>query len=180
MTQVRWIAVEDDTIQEAGLERTDDGWRLETLVRENAGDVRILILTDREWRTRRLCVETPDWGRLDLLGDGLGGWTDSRGRRVEAITGAVDPDVSTTPLTNTLPIRRLNLAVGESADIVAAYVDGATLDLFADPQRYNRLAERRWLYKSRDSDFRREIKVDENGLVIDYPGLFRRLRITAP
>ena len=174
MIQVRWIDVEDDTIQGARMERTEDGWRLETLVHENAGDVRILILTDRDWRTRRLCVETPDRGRLDLLGDGRGGWTNSGGRPVEAITGAVDADVSSTPLTNTLPIRRLDLAVGESTDIVTAYVDGPTLDLFADPQRYTRLAERRWLYESRNSDFRREIEVDASGLVVDYPGLFRR------
>ncbi|MFV2144347.1 putative glycolipid-binding domain-containing protein [Isoptericola sp. G70] len=30
------------------------------------------------------------------------------------------------------------------------------------------------MYESRDSDFRREITVDGDGLVVDYPGLFER------
>lgn len=49
-----------------------------------------------------------------------------------------------------------------------------TLAVTPDPQRYTRLAEDRYVYESRDSDFRREITVDTHGLVVDYPGLYRR------
>ncbi|GGH45826.1 hypothetical protein GCM10010921_21470 [Microbacterium album] len=87
---------------------------------------------------------------------------------------AVDVDISVSPLSNTLPIRRLGLALGESADIVTAYVTLPDLAVSADPQRYTRVGERAYLYQSRDSDFERTITVDDDGLVIDYPGLFER------
>jgi uncharacterized protein len=49
------------------------------------------------------------------------------------------------------------------------------LEVIPDPQRYTRLATNTWLYESLDSDFSREIKVDDDGFVIDYPGLFTRV-----
>lgn len=90
------------------------------------------------------------------------------------LDGAREVDISVSPLSNTLPIRRLNLAVGESADIITAYLTLPDLTVTFDPQRYTRLSEREYLYESRDSDFRRTITVDDTGLVIDYPGLFER------
>lgn len=87
---------------------------------------------------------------------------------------AREVDISVSPLSNTLPIRRLGLAIGESADIVTAYVRVPQLDVTTDPQRCTRTGEREYLYESRDSDFRRYVTVDEEGLVLDYPGLFTR------
>lgn len=90
------------------------------------------------------------------------------------LEAAMEVDISASPLSNTLPIRRLNLAVGASTDITTAYLSLPGLTLTTDPQRYTRLSEREYLYESRDSDFRRTITVDDSGLVIDYPGLFER------
>jgi uncharacterized protein len=73
-------------------------------------------------------------------------------------------------------IQRLDPGVGESVDIDPVYVSFPDLSVFADPQRYTCLEyRRRYRFESRDSDFVREITVDENGLVVDYPGLFRRI-----
>jgi len=48
-----------------------------------------------------------------------------------------------------------------------------------DPQRYTCLEPmRRYRYESLDSDFTREIEVDLDGLVVVYPGLFRRIAWT--
>jgi len=84
-------------------------------------------------------------------------------------------DLSASPFTNTLPVRRCNLAIGESIDIIAAYVAFPELTLTPDPQRYTRLDALIYRYESLDSDFTRDIEVDGNGLVVNYPGLFRRL-----
>jgi uncharacterized protein len=89
-------------------------------------------------------------------------------------TGAIDVDLAMTPFTNTLPIRRLGLAVGASADIIVVYVTFPDLAVIADPQRYTRLAERTYRFESLDGGFVRNIEVDEHGLVVTYPGLFRR------
>uniref|UniRef100_UPI004048F09B putative glycolipid-binding domain-containing protein n=1 Tax=Brachybacterium sp. GPGPB12 TaxID=3023517 RepID=UPI004048F09B len=90
------------------------------------------------------------------------------------LDAAREVDISVSPLSNTLPIRRLGLAIGESADIVTAYVRVPELDVTTDPQRYTRTGEHEYLYESRDSDFHRYVTVDEEGLVLEYPGLFTR------
>jgi hypothetical protein len=50
------------------------------------------------------------------------------------------------------------------------------LSVTTDPQRYTRLETgKRYRYESLDSDFVREIDIDDDGLVVTYPGLFRRI-----
>jgi hypothetical protein len=53
---------------------------------------------------------------------------------------------------------------------------GTTATAVIDPQRYTCLEpRRRYRYAALDIDFVREIAVDADGLVVTYPGLFRRL-----
>nr|WP_212763221.1 putative glycolipid-binding domain-containing protein [Gordonia araii] len=96
------------------------------------------------------------------------------GLRRPDLAEAREVDISASPLTNTLPIRRLSLDIGRRADIITAYVDVHELTVAPDPQRYTRLDTHRYRYEARDSDFRRTITVDDAGLVVDYPGLFTR------
>jgi hypothetical protein len=57
-----------------------------------------------------------------------------------------------------------------------AYIDVPSLTVTADPQRYTCLEPmRRYRFESLGSDFVREIEVDKDGLVVLYPGLFRRV-----
>jgi hypothetical protein len=91
------------------------------------------------------------------------------------LSDAIDLDLAITPFTNTLPIRRLDLAVGDEGDVTAAYVSFPDLEVNIDEQRYTRLDEDVYLYESLDSDFSREITVDLDGIVVEYPGLFERL-----
>ena len=134
------------------------------------------IECDAVWRVR--CAEITLVGRKQafrLTADGEGNWFDAAGEPLPELLGAIDIDLSASPFTNTLPIRRCNLALGESVDIATAYVAFPELTLTADPQRYTRIGEQRYRYESRDTDFTREIDVDEAGLVVNYPGLFRRV-----
>ncbi|MEA3167022.1 MAG: uncharacterized protein QOJ26_1906, partial [Thermoplasmata archaeon] len=55
------------------------------------------------------------------------------------------------------------------------YVDLPSLAVKPDLQRYTRLSERRYLFESPASGFARDIDVDDDGLVVTYPGLFRRV-----
>ena len=117
-----------------------------------------------------------DAGSLRLGSDGRGKWKDGTGKTLKHLEGAIDIDLSVSPLTNTLPIHRLRLATGKSHDILAAYVHFPDLTVTIDPQRYTCLEPmRRYRYESLDSDFTREIEVDSNGLVVVYPGLFKRI-----
>ena len=95
------------------------------------------------------------------------------------LQGCIDADISVTPFTNTLPIRRLGLAPEESAELYVAYVVGTRLQAWPEPQRYTCLekSDRGGLYRflSLDGEFTADLPVDADGLVLDYPGLFRRV-----
>jgi hypothetical protein len=138
---------------------------------------RYRILCDKSWRVRKAEIAQVGTGHtLELAGDGTGNWVDGSGTPMPQLAGAIDIDISITPFTNTLPIRRLHLQTGQSADILAVYVQLPGLTVTTDRQRYTCLEpDRRYRYESLDSDFTREIEVDDDGLVVTYPGLFRRV-----
>jgi len=139
--------------------------------------VRYQIRCDGSWRLEHACIQIVGEQRiLDLVSNARGKWSDASGNPLPALDGAIDIDLSVSPFTNTLPIRRLQLAKGASAEIRAAYVHFPDLAMVSDPQRYTCLEPLRcYRYESLDSDFVREIEVDRDGLVITYPGLFKRL-----
>jgi uncharacterized protein len=139
--------------------------------------LRYRIRCDKSWRVRNAEVALLGGTRkVEIAGDGNGNWSDASGKPVCKLAGAIDIDLSVTPFTNTLPIRRLNLRSGASADIVAVYIVAPALTLATDPQRYTCLEPRKlYRYESLDSDFTRDIEVDDHALVVTYPGLFRRL-----
>lgn len=137
---------------------------------------RYRVRCDAAWRVREVTVDPLD-GRapLQLRADGAGAWTDGAGAALPDFAGCIDIDLAVSPFTNTLPIRRLGLAVGESRDLTMAYIWVPELTVTPDPQRYTRLAADRFRFDSRDSDFTAELPLDRDGLVLDYPGLFRRV-----
>ena len=139
--------------------------------------VRYQIRCDGSWILQHASIQiVGEQRKVELMSDGTGKWTDASGNRLPALAGAIDIDLSVSPFTNTLPIRRLQLAKGSSAEIRAAYVHFPDLAIVGDPQRYTCLEPlQRYRYESLDSDFVREIEVDEDGLVVTYPGLFKRL-----
>lgn len=171
---LRWTALDRPAVQSVQATSLPDGLRFEGVLAGPDTKARFLLETDAAWSARRLEVTT-ERTSLSLKADAPGTWRDQDGQRLPGFDGCIDPDLSASPLTNSLPIRRLGLKLAESAEIRALYVRFPDLTLSVDPQRYTRLAERRWLYESLDSDFRREIEVDADGYVTEYPGLFRRL-----
>jgi len=137
--------------------------------------VRYHLVCDAEWCVREAVVSLVGGDRsFHLISDAKGTWREGA-RVLQQLTGATDIDISATPFTNTLPIRRLRLRQQEPAEILALYVQVPSLELSIDRQRYTLLDQgRRYRYESVDSDFKRDIEVDDDGLVVTYPGLFRR------
>jgi uncharacterized protein len=139
---------------------------------------RYRIRCDGAWRCRELDVDVVGETRaLRLRGDGHGRWTDAAGSPLPALAGAIDVDLPITPFTNTLPIRRLRLAPGASAEIAVAYVRAPELSVEVDYQRYTCLTPRRYRYEAVDGSFTATIDVDDHDLVVTYEGLFRRRTI---
>jgi hypothetical protein len=141
--------------------------------------VRYLVTCDPQWRVREVTVEVerpfgmPD--ALRLRSDGEGTWRTGKGEPLPHLDGCIDIDLSCSPFTNTLPIRRLGLQPGQVEDIRVTYIHVPSLQVEPWNQRYTGISERSVRYESVDSDFRRELEIDLDGLVVDYPGLFTRV-----
>lgn len=113
---------------------------------------------------------------LSLQADGRGRWRDGAGRARPELDGCLDVDIWPTPLTNSLPIWRSGLQLGERRTFRMAWVSAPDLGVEAKPQAYTRVAERRYRFESLDgSGFTTLLTVDAEALVVDYPDLFRRV-----
>ena len=149
---------------------------------EKGGPFRLAyrLAWDESWRLREaeLTVATEGSTRsLHLQTDGQGRWRDADGRALEGLDGCVDVDIWPTPFTNTFPIRREPMALGERRQFRMAWIFAPDLTVQPQFQAYTRLADRRYLFETLDgSGFRAELPVDEDGIVLDYPGLFRRVK----
>jgi hypothetical protein len=133
---------------------------------------------DASWRLTdaRLVVTTQDETRtLQLESDGKGHWRDDEAHALPQLDGCIDIDIWPTPFTNTLPLRRDPMAVGERRVLVVAWVAAPELSVRPARQAYTRLADRRYRFESLDSDFSAELVVDADDLVVDYEALFRRV-----
>lgn len=134
---------------------------------------------DESWRLRdaELAVATERSTRsLHLQTDGQGHWRHPDGRVIAELDGCMDVDIWPTPFTNSFPIRREPMAVGERRQFRMAWIFAPELTVHPQPQAYTRLADRVYLFENLDgSGFRAKLPVDEDGIVLDYPDLFRRV-----
>jgi hypothetical protein len=90
-------------------------------------------------------------------------------------------DLERRPATNLLPIRRLDLAVGERADVRTAWLRFPELRVAALAQSYSREAERVFHYEALvDGErFQARLDTDEFGCVLRYEGLWEAEPATA-
>jgi uncharacterized protein len=71
-----------------------------------------------------------------------------------------------------LPIRRLDLKIGQAATVVAAWLKFPSFALEPLPQVYRRLDEATYRYESSGGEFVADLQVDPSGFVLDYPGIW--------
>ena len=138
------------------------------------------VSCDPGWRT--LAAQLSGWigGQRLVCGisaDGRRRWR-LDGREVAEVEGCVDLDLSFSPATNLLPIRRLALTVGDAAPVRAAWLRFPECRLEPLEQRYERLDSERYRYESGSGAevFRAELRVAPSGFVVEYPGLWTRER----
>ncbi len=173
VTVVLWQA-SDGGSEICVLERAGRGRRFRgTVLTHEANEpieLRYSVTVDAAWATTDVEVLVSFAGG-DLREPAALGNLWSGKERPPEYRDCVDVDLSFTPATNTLPIRRLGLAVGEEADIAVAWLVWPDLRFERAHQRYTRLAEDRYRYTQ--DDFEAELTVDKEGLVLEYEGLWR-------
>ena len=130
------------------------------------------IILDDLWRTRevRVSSDTVAGPRSTfLVSDGEGKWSVD-GVPAPHLDGLTDVDLEASACTNTLPVHRLALPVGEDTVVSAVYVQAIDLTVRRLDQTYRRLDDHHFAYTS-EGDFRAVLTYDAAGLVVDYPGI---------
>lgn len=133
------------------------------------------IICDAAWRTR--VARIFGWMgeasiALDLVADDARRWT-LNGAACPVVAGCDDLDLSFSPSTNLLPLRRARLAVGQQVAVRSAWLRFPGCVLEPLEQTYERLGESTYRYVA--GAFTATLEVDDIGLVVDYPGLWRRV-----
>jgi hypothetical protein len=146
---------------------------------------------DERWASTRLEVtaEGAGWRRTLRMERAAGRWRVTTGEQgdlervlptapfagieePDRLHRVLDVDLYNSPLTNTLPVRRLGLhraAPGTVSEIEAAWVLLPSLAVLPVQQVYEVLPDRRIRYSS--DGFSAELQLDEEGYVVEYPGL---------
>jgi uncharacterized protein len=114
---------------------------------------------------------------LSLAHDGV--WRDGDKNVLSNLAGGSDIDLSASPFTNTLPIRRLNLQLDQAVEIQVAFIELPAFAIRPERQRYTFIRTSNdydtYRFEHLSNGYSVDIQVDPDGLVLDYPGLFRRV-----
>ena len=162
----------------------DERWQLEgtAVFSHNQQPCRLdyLIVCDSGWHTRsgkvsgwlgdtsvqiQITVAPDQHWRMD-------------GRERPEVAGCIDLDLNFSPCTNLLPIRRLNLAIGQEAEVRAAWLRFPNFELEPLPQLYRRLDESTYRYESGGGQFVADLLVNPTGFVTNYPGIWQAEEMT--
>ena len=104
-----------------------------------------------------------------------GDWT-LNGAPCPDVAGCVDLDLSFTPATNLLPLRRSGLEVGAEIEMRSAWLEWPLSALKPLVQRYRRDTNAEYFYEADLPDgepFTGVLRVAPSGWVLDYSGLWR-------
>jgi hypothetical protein len=169
----RWRSWDGEGDETLTLAWENEGWTASGVVSRE--QVQYVLRLSPTWQVRQFILfrdlDEPD---LWLATDGGGRWGEMNGAHRTELDGCYDIELTITPFTATLPIRRLPLHVGHTADITVVSIDVETLDVQPANRRYTRLASHRWACTDPDTSVTAEFDVDDHGLVLDHPAHFRR------
>lgn len=173
---VTWSTWDGDHAESMALRWENEAWTASGQVaREN---VQYVLRIAPTWHVRQfLLFRDMDEPDLWLAIDAHHRWGEVNGSFRPELEGCADIDLTCTPFAATVPIRRLGLAVGESAEIDVIAVDVETLGAVPRPTRYERIAVQAWRATSLPTGDVREYEVDARGLVVQEQG---RFTLTSP
>ncbi len=134
-----------------------------------------LVVCDSQWNTQKAVVS--GWVGdtdvdIDLTVDAERNWQ-VNGLAEAAVEGCIDVDLNFSPSTNLLPIRRLNLGIGQEAEVTAAWLRFPSFELEPLVQIYKRVNEFTYRYESGGGTFTANLTVNETGFVTYYPGIWQ-------
>ena len=180
-TNLLWKAKEYPSLENCVVTITDAGSEISSVVIGTSENkmfrVEYTIKTNRYWETEHFEIKSQIAGSSEsfsFYSDGKGNWQ-ANGQPLTLYQGCIDIDLPLTPFTNTLPIKRLDLKIAQQQLIKVIYLDLLNQEIKPVTQKYTRLSEHEYKYENVPNDFEAVIRIDELGLVVDYPSLFERI-----
>lgn len=166
-----WTRLDTPGQDHCHLFSTPGGYRLEGNARFIEAGVAVSIdyAVDYapDWSTRAATVDR-DGAVRDIRRNG--GWFID-GVAIPGIDTLLDVDFGFTPATNLAQVRRLNLAVGQSAELHVAWMDADQAGLVSLWQYYRRLDALTYAYEA--PEYKATLVFSEGGFVAEYPRLWR-------
>ncbi len=171
----QWRALDREGEDKCRLSHAGDGWLLvgHARFRDAAGFAALdyVLRCDEGWRTLSADIAgTHDDFEVQLrvVRDGARWWLNDVPQ--DEVEGAVDLDLSFTPATNLMPLRRLLVTDQSSQDVAAAWLPYPETVL----RRLDQIYERTGLpdvisYSARQTDFATRLSFDRSGFVTFYP-----------
>jgi hypothetical protein len=171
---ILWRRLDQPGHEAARLSSQDPGWQLtgSAVFVEQQQPCRLdyRIVCDATWQTRSATVTGWVGDRLiaiELVVDSVQRWW-LNGTECPSVAGCIDLDLNFSPVTNLLPIRRLNLAVGDAAEVRAAWLRFPSFALEPLAQTYRRFAVATYRYEVGGGTFVRDLAVNPAGFVTTY------------
>ena len=178
---ILWRRLEEPGHEFAQLFFEDAVWRLTGTAifafgRQQRQPVRLdyLVICDADWQTRSASVSGwvgDETIRVDISVDESRRWR-VNGIEVPEVEGCVDIDLSFSPSTNMLPIRRLRLNIGDEVAAKAAWLRFPDFKLEPLDQSYRRISGSSYRYESDAGKFVAQLSINEAGVVTGYPNLW--------
>lgn len=177
-----WEGLNDESIENCNVLTNDDGYEVNSTIsvclEDNICNIEYHLKTNKNWESQ-YCKITNCYGienkTLELQRLPGNKWMINGSEEAE-YNGFDGLDISVTPFTNTLIVNRRQLREEESINMRIIYIDPLKMQCEPIAVRYTKLSESEFEYENLTSGFNVVLDVDDDGLVINYPRLFKMLQ----
>lgn len=179
MSTILWKRVDIAGHEAARVTGGDGGWRIDgaALFVHTGLPVRLdyHVSCDGAWNTRTASVT--GWIGDRTIDVQIEAGDDRQwlvnGVPEPVISGCVDVDLNFSPSTNLLPVRRLQLEIGEEAVVRAAWLRFPSFRMEVLEQLYRRTAADLYEYESAGGSFKALLRVNAFGFPVEYAGVWQ-------
>lgn len=177
-TSVIWSGISNHSIEHCLIEENQDGNLISSTIigtyQKQIYKVDYCIQTDKYWNTLsvklKADIDLALWD-IELQKHGYNWMLNDK--LIAALDGVADVDISLTPFTNTLPIKRIAFKEQNPAIIEVVYFDVLGHNILPVKQIYTQVSSDEYIYQNLATSFSAHITTDPQGLVKSYPKLFK-------
>lgn len=147
------------------------------LINDRSFEMKYQLVLDATWKVKSLKIQMlcAPFNFLTLSVDKYARWFNFNKEHLHDLDGCIDVDISVTPFTNSLPLKRLEAQYAIPQQLKVVYIKIPELEVSLVNQRYTKISENSYQYQNPVSGFNAKLTIDEHGLVLCYDQLFKAI-----